>query len=273
MSMGYDNNSRGINKSEVRDPYVYSDFKLRNPQSQVDPVALNVQFMYGLLSINISPKKEDNTGDYINYDYEKKISIWLSYTHALILSQEMRRLIEVGNPSILKMVGVATKDDTLINFGYGTDYGTENFVLVIMKLNTDGGVQQSYCYEFPSDRYASIVNFDPSTKKYEKNVLPNIEVNGLLDVLETYSKSIHGAYAYANQYYNRFTDDAQYKMMSAVAAKLGVQNKSNYAKREGGFFNGGQQSGGGAALNGGTAGSSDKFQNRSLDDIEDEQYE
>ena len=110
MSMGYDNNTRGKNgNNDVREPYVYSNIKMRNPQSTVDQCALNFQFMYGLLNIYLAPKKEDSNGDYINYDYDKKIAIWLSYSHAKIFAKEIRRLLD--NDNIVKL-----KDNTKIAY-------------------------------------------------------------------------------------------------------------------------------------------------------------
>ena len=271
MSMGYDNNTRGKNgNNDVREPYVYSNIKMRNPQSTVDQCALNFQFMYGLLNIYLAPKKEDSNGDYINYDYDKKIAIWLSYSHAKIFAKEIRRLLEVGDPSVLSTVGVTTKDDTLITFGYGTVYNTENFTLAILKLSADGDIQQTYIYEFPSDRYASIVNFNPETKKYDKNIVENVEVEQFIEILEDYARSINGAYAYANQYYNRFNDNNRYSMMSAIAGKLGVNTKGNYSKSgNGGFFS----NNGTSAMNPPTSSGGDGFRNRTLDEMDEDDFE
>lgn len=267
MSMGYDNNTKGRNNSDVREPYIYSNIKMRNPQSTLDQCALNFQFMYGLLNIYMAPKKEESSGDFISYDYEKKISIWLSYNHAKIFASEIRRLMEVADPSKLRTVGVTTKDDTLITFGYGTEYGTENFILAILKLNGDGSIQQTYIYEFPTDRYASIVNFDPNTKKYDKHIVENVEIEQLLDILDDYSRSINGAYSYANQYYSRFSDNSRYNMMASIATKLGINTKGNYSKPNsgGGFF-----SNGSPAMNAPTSSDDDGdgFRNRTLDDMD-----
>lgn len=267
MSMGYDNNSRKGNNNDVREPYIYSNVKMRNPQSSVDPCALNFQFMYGLLNIYMAPKKEKSAGDFINYDYEKKISIWLSYSHAKMFAKEIRTLLETHDPSVIKTVGVATKDDTLITFGYGGKYNTENFILAIHKLNADGSIQQTYIYEFPSDRYMSIRDFDPETSKFQKNIVENIEVEQLLDILDEYSKSITGAYAYANQYYNRFNDNGKNNLLYQMASKLGVNTKGNYSGNGGnGFFSGGNNS----SMN---QGGNDGFRNRTLDDMDDEDFE
>ena len=199
--------------------------------------------MYGLLNIAISPKKADNTsnGEYVKFDYNNSLNIWLSYNHAYILANEMRRLIQTNDPKKLRCVGVATRNDTFINFGFGNEYGTENFVLSILKLNSDGSIQNSYVYEFSDKGYASIVNFDPNTKKFDKRTIANLEVEMFLTLLDEYVKSVNGASAYMNRYYNRFESSRKYDMLAGLCEKLGVDTgaKPNYSNnRGGGFFNG-----------------------------------
>lgn len=250
MSMGYDNNSRfgGNNgqKQGPKEPTTYSELKFNNPQSAVDPTCLRFQFMYGLLSISIAPKKIENgsnNGEYVKYDYDNSTSIWISYSHAYILKSEILRLIETSDPTVLRTVGVNTKKDVLITFGYADNYETsKNYVLRITKLTPDGNIQSSYAYEFQNEMYFSIVNFDKNSKKYDKHYVPNLEVNLFITMLDEYIKSSNGAYAYMNRFYDRFTSSRKYEMIQSICEKLGIQgDRPNFSRNRngGGFFSNG----------------------------------
>lgn len=272
LGNGYDNNTgrnNGNGNNNEREPYMYPVVKFRNPGSKVDPTALQYQFLYGLLNISISPKKEGGNSDYTSYDHEKKVQIWLSYSHAYMLMKEMRRLLEVNNKEELYSVSIPVKDTTIITFSYGDKYGSDNYILSIATVSADGQIQSSYAYEFPDDRYNSIIDFDPTTKNYKRNQLHNIEVDMFLKVLEQYVNASTGAYAYMNRYYGRFDDNREFNLISSIAEKMGVQTRGRYSRggsSEPGFFSGGN--------NGSTSSStgSSNFNTRSLDDYED-QYE
>ena len=114
------------------------------------------------------------------------------------------------------------------------------------------------------------MNFNPETKKYDKNIVENVEVEQFIEILEDYARSINGAYAYANQYYNRFNDNNRYSMMSAIAGKLGVNTKGNYSKSgNGGFFS----NNGTSAMNSPTSSGGDGFRNRTLDEMDEDDFE
>lgn len=250
MSMGYENNNysrnnnggnNGDRNNNVKEPVVYSKLEFSNPESKVDATKLTFQFTYGLLRVSISPRKVDGnqSAENVRFDYNNTIDIWMSHNHAYILRQEMRRLLEVNDPNKLKYVGIATKKDVIINFGFGVDYGTENFIMSISKLAPDGAVQSSYVFEFSDEGYSSIVNFDMNTKKFEKNQIRNLEVEMIITLLDEYIKSSNGAYAYMNQYYDRFNDNRKHNMLAGLCEKMGINvgNKPNYSRNgNGGFF-------------------------------------
>lgn len=270
LGNGYDNNTgrngNGNNNSE-REPYMYPVVKFRNPGSKVDPTALQYQFLYGLLNISISPKKEGTNTDYTTYEFDKKVQIWLSYTHAYMLKKEIERLLAVNDKNELHSVSIAVKDTTIITFSYGDNYGSDNYVLSIANVTADGQIQNSYAYEFPDNRYTSIIDFDPTTKNYKRNQLHNVEVDMFLKILDQYVEAVTGAHAYMNRYYGRYDDNKQYNIIASMAEKLGVQTRGRYSRNnsEPGFFANGN--------NGSTPGSTTGFQNRSLPDDYEDQYE
>ena len=266
MSIGNDNNTRE-RKDDERQPTTYSLVKMSNPTSSLDKTSLNFMYKYGLLNISIAPKKEDN-GDYVRYDYKNKIEIWLSYQHAMVLHHEINRLMQSNDPTV-KSVGVYTKkDNKLITFSRGDDYGVNNYVISIYKLTPEGDVQNAYHYEMIDEKYASIVNFDCNTKRYDKHMIQNMEITSLLTVLEEYYKSASGAYAYMDQYYNRFASDAAYKSTLAIMDKLGIPKNvkgGNYSRGGSFFDNDGEAS---------SSSTNNTFRNSTLENMSDEyQYE
>lgn len=282
MSMGNDYNSNysrnGGNKNNgyegPKEPTTYPKIRFANSTSKVDATQLKFQFMYGLLNIQVIPKMADNSGmngERVKYDYDNSIDVWISYNHAYILSTEIKRLMKVNDPNQLKYVGVPTKKDEIINFGFGVDYGTENFILSASKLNPDGSVQKSYIYEFNDAGYNSIVNFDMNTKKFTKNPIHNVEVQMFLNILDEYVTSSTGAAAYMNRYYARYENTRRYEMLSGICDKLGVSvnNKPNYSRNNGGgFFNNNIDYKQEESLNGAmNPPTNDRFRDTSLDDM------
>ena len=272
MAIGYDNNSNGGKGGY--EPTVYSKFTLKNGESTVDKTSLSVQYMYGLLNVNIAPKVIDgNDNGYDRFDFKNKIEIWLSFRHAMMLHDEILRLIQINDPEKLRTVGVSAVNkgqDRLITFGFGNAYGVDGYVLVIYNLTPEGDVMNSYAYEFKGKEYASIVNFDPTTKNYEKNMMPDLEVKSFLMVLEEYAKASTGAYAYMDQYYSRFNNNHIYNSLGAISEKLGVvapRSNRGGGRSSGGFFDNSQSNESSTSISG------NEFRNTTLDGMGEDMYE
>ena len=263
MALGdnsYDNNTKKKKNVEV-----YSKYKYTNPNG-IDPSSLNFTFKLGMLVIIISPKKPDS--DY--YDHDKAIEIYLSHTKAKNLADEIRYFM--SHPNEVNNVGIATGSDGLIILSNGKEYGIDHPVLMAAKIDANGRITSSYAYEFKTNYYYGIRNYDPKNpSQFEKVYHDNTELSCLLNILDDYSRASSYAFAHANLEVSRFEHYRTQGRVSSLLEHFGIKvDKPNYSKRGnngGSYFNN----------NNGSSSSNSSYSSSSLDDYmaapEDEGYD
>ena len=235
MPLGnYDNNQNNKKQISVN---VYSPYKMSNTEG-VDPSALNFTFCLNLLKISISPKKP---GDIIAFDHEKAIECFLTHSKAKVFADEIRYML--SHKGEVHNVAVSTGKDGMIEFNDGTDFGTNNYLLVLRKIGEDGRPTSVYAYEFKRDYYFSIRNYNQdSPANYDRAIHDTVEIEELLILLDEYVKAMSGAVAYSVLENGKYAQARQENKINAIMDKLGVEyNKGgNYSKPNNSFFNNNQ---------------------------------
>lgn len=221
MALGnYDNN-----KKEQYTPVYYSEYGTGNPEG-VDPSALSYTFYSRMLKLSISPLKMNN-GDKIAYDHDNAAVAWLTHTKARMLYDQIQRVLagEINNG------GVSTGKEGLVRFCDGKELGTNNYCLIINKINESGEVTSSYAYEFKMKYHYAIDNYNPKDSSHKKHYYDLIEINQLLDLLKSYYESMTGATAYSVMDGMRFSTNASSTKLDLVMSKLGVEYKNGMSSR------------------------------------------
>lgn len=217
MSLG-DNYSN--NKNTKYSPTVYSRVQFGNSQSSLDPTYLSVRYWKNLMCVQISPRK--NTGnDDVEYDYENSISIYLNMTKAIMLSDILKKFKE--NPKEYNQSGV-NSNNKIILIDDGSNYNVQSPVITISSVNNETGeIEASYAYEFKSDFYFGLKNYNSGN--YDKISFRNVELDKFIIALDEYVKSQSMAMAYSvymQSYYNGNAVTTMKDQVSAIAKKLGV---------------------------------------------------
>ena len=221
MALGnYDNN-----KKEQYMPVYYSSYNTGNAEG-IDPSALSYSYYNRMLKLSISPVKMSN-GDKVSYDHENAAVVWLTHTKARLLRDEILKVLngEISNG------GVPTGTEGLVRFIDGKELGVNGYCLVINKVNENGEVTSSYAYEFKMKHHYAIENYDPKDSSHKKVYNHNLEIQQLLDLLESYYIAMTGAVAYSVMDANRFTTNSNNTKIDLIMSKMGIEYKPGTTSR------------------------------------------
>lgn len=224
MALGnYDNN-----KKEQYMPVYYSQYNTGNPEG-VDPSSLSYSFYNRMLKLSISPVKMNN-GDKISYDHENAATVWLTHTKARLLHDAILKVLngDISNG------GVPTGPEGLVRFSDGKELGINNYCLIINKVNESGEVTSSYAYEFKTKYHYFVENFNPNDSSHKKTYVNNLEIQQLLDVLESYYVAMTGAVAYSVMDANRFSTNTNNTKIDLIMSKMGIDYKPGTTSRSSG---------------------------------------
>lgn len=238
MSLGeFSNNNNYNNNKKTYSPKVFSQYKMSNPESNVDATSFNPSFWNNMLVLSISPLKEVTDGK-ATYDHDNAASVYLSHTKARLLYDEI--CLFQQNPELYNNVGVDSGAG-LIRLTNGKEFGVNSPLLVISKMDRNTGeLVSSYAYHFKQDYHYTIRNFDQDTFEFDKIFNNNIEIEQLKTLLVQYYEAMSGAMAYS------IVENMKYDMsrintkLDKCAEGLGVEykanNRSNSNKSSGSLF-------------------------------------
>ena len=248
MSLGSTyNNNQNTNRSNTPDVSVYSNYRMNNAESQIDATCLASRFWRGSLCLSIYPRK--NTGnDEVSFDTDNGITIYLSHTKARILRDEIKNFLK--DPVTFNGVGVPSGQG-VITISNGVEYGKNTPVLTIRKVNETGAVVASFAYEFKSNYYFSIRNYDGG-KTFDSvyDDYRTIEVEQLITLLDEYIKASTNAVAFTVMDQRKFSATRFENKLDAIAQSLGVEvpksggNQRRYNNNS--YFNSNNANGGNA---------------------------
>lgn len=219
MSLGGTyNNNQNSNRNNIPDVSVYSNYRMNNAESQIDATCLTSRFWKGNLCLSIYPRK--NTGnDEVSFDMDNGITIYLSHTKARILKNELELFLK--DPISYNANGVPS-GSAAVTISNGVEYGKNTPVLTIRKVNESGDVVASFAYEFKSNYYYSIRNYDGKNFDSAYDDYRNLEVEQLITLLDEYIKASTNAIAFTVMDQRKYSAARTDAKLDAIAASLGV---------------------------------------------------
>lgn len=235
MALGstYNNNAQ---KSNAPDLSVYSNYRMNNAESKIDATCITFRFWKSNLCIGIFPRK--NTGnDEIAFDMDNGITIYLSHTKARILSNELKLFLK--DPVTYNAVGVPS-GQAAISISNGSEYGKDVPVVTIRKVNSNGEVTASFAYEFKTNYYYSIRNYDGKNFNSNYEDYKNIEIEQFISVLDEYVKASTNAIAFTVMDQRKYSYTRMDNKVEAIAAALGVdpaKSGNNNRHNNSSYFN------------------------------------
>lgn len=219
MSLGGTYNNNQNNNRNTPDVTVYSGYSVSNAESQIDATRLSARFWKGNLCLSIFPRK--NTGnDEVTFDTDNGITIYLSHTKALILKNELKLFLE--DPVNYNSNGVSS-GSAAITISNGVEYGKNTPVLTIRKVNEGGAVVASFAYEFKTDYYFAIRNYNGRNFDSAYDEYKNIEIQQLIILLDEFVKASTNAIAFTVMDKSKYDVNRMTAKLDAIAASLGVE--------------------------------------------------
>ena len=270
MALGSYDNNRG---EERKRPTVYSPYGFANTVSAVEVSRLSFSFWNKMLKITITPMVKKNDDGTITWDREGAGAGYLTHSKALILANEIRNFL--SDRDKFNSSGIIS-NETLITISNGKEFGVDGTYLVLRKIDKETGkTVSSWCYQFNTDFYNSVRNYDETTAAFstEFDEYTNLEINQMLTLLDSYVESMTYAQAYANIDSTDYNYSQILNVLNACAKGLGVETgKGGYSggssKNNSSVFN--QRSTGVSAPSGARAGSG--VQHVSAEDLEEDLF-
>lgn len=220
MSLGSTyNNNQNANRNNGPDVSVYSNYRMNNAESQIDATCLTSRFWKGNLCLSIYPRK--NTGnDEVSFDMDNGITIYLSHTKARILKNELELFLK--DPITYTGNGVPS-GSAAVTISNGVEYGKNTPVLTIRKVNEGGTVVASFAYEFKSNYYYAIRNYDGKNFDSAYDEYRNLEIEQLITLLDEYVKASTNAVAFTVMDQRKYSVARMEGKLDAIAQSMGVE--------------------------------------------------
>lgn len=212
------NNNQSMNKQASNDITMYSGYRMNNAESKLDATCFTQRYWKSNLCLGIFPRKNTNN-DEVTFDMDNGITIYLSHSKARILKNEIELFL--SDPTKYNGVGVSSGQAT-ITISNGLEYGKNTPVITIRKIDTDGRVVSSFVYEFKTDYYFAIRNYDGVNYTTNYEDYKYIEIHQLLTVLDEYIKAATNATAFSIMNQRSYSFNKLNASVEAIAASLGV---------------------------------------------------
>lgn len=203
----------------------------------VEPSKLSYSYWSGNLCIAISPKKNTPNGE-VAFDYDNNAKIYLTHHNARIFSTLIKEWKK--DHSKYNNAGVATRNGTIIAISDGKEFGIDIPCIFIKKVNENTGMADAtFVYTFKNDYYNGIINYDSKSGSFEKLNFPEIELDELVTVLDTYVNAMTGAVAYTVRDEMKYIISPINTKTDSICEKLGIDygKKGNYNNGGNNYFN------------------------------------
>lgn len=222
MSLGgtYNNNQ---NSNKTPSVTVFSNYRMNNAESQIDATCLTFKYWNSNLCVSIYPRKQTGN-DEVSFDMDNGITIYLSHTKARILKNELELFLK--DPVTYSGNGVPS-GSAAITISNGVEYGKNTPVLTIRKVDEAGNVTASFAYEFKSNYYYAIRNYDGKSFDSAYDEYTNIEIEQFITLLDEYIKAATNAVAFSVMDQRKFSAARTDAKLDAIASSLGVELPKN----------------------------------------------
>ena len=232
-----------VNQQQTQNtPSVYG-YSFYNKDSTIDKTMLSFNMWKTTIRMSIYPLIESENDDQIKYDRKGGISIYLTPYKARMFAELIRRFKEdptkysgKGVPSGQALVSI---ESPKVTPGYKNP--NANPLIVIRKVNIEGGLEASYAYEINNDYYSVIDKYNQNTGEFVKdsNEFVGMELDLIIGQLNSYCEAMNNSIAFA-------VNEQTFLHLDKIANKLGVELLSTYSSsyKNGSYFtsNNGTQS-------------------------------
>lgn len=221
----YNNNQRDNQVTNT----TYSPISFANSESKVAKSRFSIEYFNRLMKITIAEMNPQNANDtYPTFDKDNAAVVYLSYTNAKILHdlivEKLLKDDKVHNVCVETNKGLLKVSD-------GVEFGAESPCISIM--TDDNGNIKETIYQTKTKYYNGALNY--SKGKFESEYFDDMELNTFIMTLEEYFTASSYAIPALVQESGMYKRNYQYKLIKAIADKVGVQsgsysNKSSFLR-------------------------------------------
>ena len=207
----------------------YSGITFANPNSKIMQSRLSISYFNKMMVISIALRNNaDSSNDaYATYDNDGKVSIYLSFSRAKVLSNLIKDMMASDDRD--KDFNVCIETNTgLLKVSNGKEFGSTNYCISISTADESGKVIETI-YETKPD-YTGAYNY--SKGNYESKMYPDMEIETLLMVLDQYYLASSYAIAATCMEASMYKREATNNMIKKVGEAVGVSTDSGSAYRK-----------------------------------------
>ena len=211
-----------------------SRFTLYNPDGKY----LKFKYWAGKLAISINVGENTAQG----FRYNETIATYLTPLKAKIMADELIAFKDNKKSPAVGVVSGNGDPNTCLTFMYDKD---ENVIIDICKVDGSGKRVAGDTFTIQKDYHYSVSykNFDKLD--FEKKMYNELELQGIIDLMNEFYRSSTGAIAYGVLDMSRFNYNRLKSNTEAIMDKLGIQRSSSRGSGNSFFNSQNNESGGG----------------------------
>jgi len=237
MPLGNNSYNKGNSNGKKNDfsPTTYSNIRISNFDSTVDPTSVSFSFWKGMLRITITPIKKGADGGY-SFDKDNSIEVYLTPTRAALFLNYLRQFRK--DPNAYVNVGV-TAGNSII---YVTN-GAEEFegqdgnglFLIVKSLDEKGNIDSEIGYQFkttPDKDNFGIIDYKGGTdftKDYEYTKFLDYDI--FTNTIAQYVNGNSSAVAATVVDATRFSFNSIISKLTSIQENLGIDTGSGYKRK------------------------------------------
>ena len=224
MSLGNFNSNV---KKKSYSPITYSQFKLYNGESKVDPTCLNFAFWNGLMKISITPINQKSEESSPKLDREKSVDFYIGPNKAKMFLYYLKEFKTVQNK--YNNVGIGTNKGILYLTNGKNEFGVESMFIVIKLIDfPNNKITAEAAYEFNTNIFG-VTNFKNQNLEFDRNFdfAKFAEIDMLIDIMTSYINSASYAYAATVVDASKFDVSRINTKINSIQEKLGIDYKKN----------------------------------------------
>lgn len=232
MALG-DTNFNNNNNKRTEDSY-YSRLVISNPNGKF----LKFKFWAGKLAMSIAVVDSSQQ----KFAYKDTAIAFFNPMKAKILAEELKKFIADPEHKPVGVVIGSGDPNTCVTFMYDNN----DIIVDICKVDANGNKSGEDVFTFQKDYHYSVTYKDFKKLDFSKNYFNTLEIEAIINLLDSFFTSSNGATAYSVMDMSRFNYGRIKSNTEAIMDKLGIQRASSKGP---GFFANGQSSDNGASSN------------------------
>ena len=222
MALGDASNFNNGNNKRTEDSY-YSRLVISNPNGKF----LKFKFWAGKLAMSIAEVDSSQQ----KFAYKETATAFFNPMKAKILAEELKKFIaDPGHKPVGVVIG-SGDPNTCVTFMHNND----DISVDICKVDAQGNKSGEDVFTFQKDYHYSVEYKDFKKLDFSKNYFNSLEIEAVIELLESFFKASNGAFAYSVMDMSRFNYGRLKSNTEAIMDKLGIQRASSKGP---GFFSG-----------------------------------